>query len=133
MLQRCTNPRSQAYKDYGGRGITVCLRWQSFEAFYHDMGARPSQRHTLERKDNNDGYTETNTIWAERTEQARNKRNNHIVTFNGRTQCLAAWAEEYNIKVHTLLKRLEHGWTVENALIIPVTLSNARKGYKYKT
>ena len=60
MKTRCANPRSSHYRHYGGRGITVCRRWNDFANFYADMGARPTPQHTVERVDNNRGYTPSN-------------------------------------------------------------------------
>lgn len=73
MRQRCNNPRSRFYADYGGRGITVCERWGDFAAFLADMGERPDGK-TLDRIDNDRGYEPTNCRWATTVEQARNKR-----------------------------------------------------------
>ena len=75
MKQRCQNPNVKQYQDYGGRGITVCQRWvESFQAFIEDMGRRPNGAATLERQDNDCGYTPGNCIWATRAQQALNKR-----------------------------------------------------------
>lgn len=74
MLDRCLNPNSTAFHNYGGRGITVCERWLSFANFVVDMGPRPTPFHTLERKDNDDGYHPDNCAWATRTTQALNRR-----------------------------------------------------------
>ena len=74
MIQRCTNPKCKYFKDYGGRGIYVCWRWmQSFQNFYDDMGPKPRGR-SLDRKDNDAGYSKGNCRWATASEQARNKR-----------------------------------------------------------
>jgi hypothetical protein len=117
MLRRCYNTHEKSYPRYGGRGIFVCERWKtSFEAFYEDMAPRPSPHHSLERINNDLGYSKENCIWATNVTQARNKRNNTLLTFNDRTQCLAAWAEELGMKQHTLICRLRRGWTVEDAL-----------------
>lgn len=73
MIQRCTNPNRWQYPYYGGRGVTVCERWMTFENFYADMGDRPEGL-SLDRIDNNKGYEPGNCKWSTRSEQARNRR-----------------------------------------------------------
>jgi plasmid maintenance system antidote protein VapI len=74
MLDRCLNPKNEAFKNYGGRGITVCLRWRDFHKFFADMGPKPSPQHSLDRRDNDGHYEPSNCRWATRAEQQRNRR-----------------------------------------------------------
>lgn len=108
MKTRCTNPQDCNYEGYGWRGIEVCSRWMdSFENFYADMGPRPSHLHTLERIDNNKGYSPNNCKWATIREQSRNKRSNRNLTYEGQTMCLSDWAEEIGIHSGTLSYRIK--------------------------
>ena len=105
---RCVNPRHRAYKDYGGRGITVCERWiNNFPAFLSDMGPRPDG-YSLDRIDNDGNYEPQNCRWASHSQQTRNKRNNRWMECGGRRMILADWAREMNTptkNLSSLLKR----------------------------
>lgn len=127
MLARCNNKKSNAYKDYGGRGITVCKRWESFENFLEDMGERPSKEYTLDRKENNNGYYKENCRWADWVVQANNRRNNRYFTLNGKTQTMSQWADELGLKRTTVFNRLKRGWPIEKALTTPIKILNKRK------
>jgi hypothetical protein len=119
MLARCRNPNKKAFKHYGGRGISVCERWQSsFEAFLEDMGERPEGM-TIERIDNNGDYEPENCKWASPSEQARNKRSTVRITAEGRTQCLSDWAKEKGLNPTSITERLDRGWTEEEAVATP--------------
>jgi hypothetical protein len=120
MRQRCANPKHRSRHRYGGRGIQVCARWASFEAFYEDMGPKPSQHHSIERKDNDGDYEPENCIWATRKQQQRNKSGNRMLTFNGETRCVSEWAELVGIHHNTLRSRLRLGWNVERVLTTPL-------------
>lgn len=120
MKQRCHNPADPAYDRYGGRGIEVCNRWRNdFTAFIADMGQRPSSAHSIERKDNNLGYSKENCIWATSMEQCNNRRSNIHITHAGRTQTLAQWAREVGLQGQTIMFRIRQGWSVEKALQTP--------------
>jgi hypothetical protein len=115
MKERCYNPHKDKYKYYGGRGIKVCARWSKFENFLADMGEKPAGL-TLDRVDNDGDYKPSNCRWATLKEQARNKRNNHFLTFRGETRTLTEWARTLKIPQPTLSRRLIDGWRVEDAL-----------------
>jgi len=116
MKQRCSNPRNHKYPIYGGRGITVCDRWKdSFENFIDDMGECP-QGCSIDRIDNDSGYFKENCRWSDATEQQRNKSTNVVLTFQGKSMCIAAWAEEKGMKTSTLWARLQRGWDIKEAL-----------------
>lgn len=118
MLARCYNPKSHAYHLYGGRGIQMTSEWRdSFEAFYADMGPRPSPKHSIERVDNDAGYSAANCIWATADVQAKNRRCNLKITHVGKTQCLADWAKELNVNEDRLRARFNAtGRDLEKAL-----------------
>lgn len=93
--------------NYGGRGITVCERWLSYEAFLADVGERPTAKHTLDRYPNNDGHYEPGNVrWATRKEQARNRRSARMVTIDGETRSAIEWAETAGIDPSRILGRL---------------------------
>lgn len=118
MRARCLNPAHQAFHNYGGRGITVCARWESYEDFLTDMGRRPTKRHTLDRIDNDQGYEPGNCRWATKKEQLRNTRFNRMVEFRGETMCMTELAERFGRSHQMVNFRLKNGWSLEDALTI---------------
>lgn len=120
MKNRCYYSRNIEFQHYGGRGIVVCERWiNSFENFLADMGPRPSKRHSLDRFPNvNGNYEPSNCRWATSSEQHRNRRNNHLIAFDGQTKCLTEWAELYGISASTLYNRIKKGMPIQTALTI---------------
>lgn len=120
MLARCNNPKNKSFLNYGGRGITVCERWYSFENFLADMGDRPDKGYSLERKENDKGYYKDNCKWATPKEQSNNQRSNHLLTFMSKTQNVTQWAEEIGMNPNTLSARVHRGWPIELALTLPI-------------
>lgn len=115
MIDRCTKPKRDDFKWYGGRGIKVCARWRkSLLNFLADMGHPPKGK-TLDRIDNNDDYKPSNCQWSTAKEQARNRTSTRFITYQGRTQAMAAWAEETGITNGLLHWRLKAGWLLDRA------------------
>lgn len=111
MRTRCNNPNSPAFSRYGGRGIKVCSRWDSFSAFLADMGEAPEGL-SIERKNNDRGYEPENCRWATPKEQARNMRVNRLIEHDGETLCLSEWAERLGTTADVLWKRLRRKGTI---------------------
>jgi hypothetical protein len=120
MKTRCYNSKTIDYSRYGGRGIIVCKEWKTFQGFHKDMFFSYKTELTLDRIDNNKGYSKENCRWATRKEQAQNTRNidgAKKYTFNGITKTIREWAEKIGIKRTTLSNRLQsHNWNIEKAL-----------------
>lgn len=118
MLQRCYNNKHRKYCDYGGRGIKVCKSWHNFANFLFDMGERPEGL-SIERINNNEGYSKQNCRWASRRDQSNNRRNTIKVFYNGRTIPLsdAYLLSGTKLPYNTVSQRIvAYGWSVEKAL-----------------
>lgn len=123
MVTRCYNANNQRYKDYGGRGITICEEWKhDFQAFYDwSIANGYSDNLTIERIDNNGNYEPSNCTWITKKEQNNNKRSNHLITYNGKTQNMRLWADELGIKYQVLNCRInKRCWNIEKAFTQPV-------------
>lgn len=121
MRNRCGNSKNQAYDDYGGRGIKVCDRWQEFSNFLADMGHPPSDKHTIDRKDNDGDYEPGNCVWSTKKEQANNRRSNRLLEYQGRSQTVQRWSDELKISSTTISMRInQYGWEIGKALNTPV-------------
>ena len=122
MKSRCYNQNHKEYNLYGGEGKTVCDDWlHDFQAFYDwAMANGYKEGLTIERIDNTKGYSPDNCKWATYKEQANNKRNNHLITYNGKTQTMAQWADEYNVPYDKLKSRLNKShWDIGKSLNTP--------------
>lgn len=119
MMQRCYKVGSQNWPRYGARGISVCVKWrEGFQAFYDDMGPRPSKDHSLDRIDNNGDYSPENCRWTTREVQMNNRSVSHKVTLNGETLTIRQWAKVFGVPETTVHSRLKDGWPIEKALTL---------------
>lgn len=129
IIQRCTNPNSQHYARYGGRGIKVCRTWaKSFESFLADVGFAPSNLHTLDRKDNNKGYYPTNVRWATRAEQANNRSTNLFATVEGFTGTLSEISTKFAVRYSVVTQRYRRGLRGEE--LVQPKMKSGRKPAK---
>ncbi len=129
MKRRCLDESCKDYKNYGARGITVCDRWlNSFQAFFEDMGKRPSPKHSIERVDNSKGYEPGNCVWATKEEQMRNTRRTVFLTSEGKTLHLAEWCRLRGLKREMVAARLDRGWSHEDALRPAMRSWSTRRG-----
>ena len=127
MKQRCNNPNDPSYAGYGGDGVTICLEWtDSFETFLRDMGDRPGGCSLDRYPDLAGDYKPGNCRWATPQQQARNRRTNRMLTFQGRSMCTQEWAVATGIKSTTIRQRLNRGWSVEEALTLPAGSKRSR-------
>lgn len=113
MVTRCTRPSSPAFAHYNSLGIGICSRWlhgendkSAFHCFLEDMGERPSHAFTIERIDNESGYSPVNCRWATKREQARNRSTTKTFLFNGCSLTLRELGEKYSIPYNTLRERV---------------------------
>lgn len=116
MWRRYHNRNSYIHK----KGIKICELWERYANFLADMGEKPKgQRISIDRIDNNGNYEPGNCRWATPRDQARNRASARIVEYKGERKSVVLWAEQYGVKYNTLLRRLNAGWQIENAFVVP--------------
>ena len=121
---KCRRPNHPDYYLYGGRGITVCERWESFENFFEDMGHPPPNK-SIDRINNDGHYCPSNCEWRTQREQSRNQRTNVLITLDGRTQCLQDWADEVSQLRNTFHRRYIAGLSLEEIKALGPTKSRS--------
>jgi len=127
MKDRCFNPNNKRYSDWGGRAISMCDRWLNLENFLADMGSRPTDKHSLDRIDNDGDYSPKNCRWATKAEQQNNRRSNKpLITIGNDTRTIAQWAKKMGFSATVIHNRLKAGWSEYKAVMTPV------KQYKKK-
>jgi len=121
MMKRCYDKSHESYHRYGGRGVTVQANWHdNYAQFKKDMPTMPSPNHnTVDRIDGTRNYEVGNVRWATRKDQQRNMKSNVLLTFNGKTQCMAAWSEEKGWHPSKIKNRRRAGWSDEEILGTP--------------
>jgi hypothetical protein len=129
MMKRCYNPKNAQYKDYGGRGITVCEEWRTNPVSFYIWAIQTGYDNTrhnntrnkfsLDRINNDGPYSPDNCRWATRTEQGRNKRSNHLITYNGEAKTMKEWSEITGVSYSTLRSRKNSGWSDEKTIATP--------------
>ena len=122
MRRRCNKETDRRFKDYGGRGITVCKEWDKFEAFQKwSIENGYNDNLSIDRIDTNGNYEPSNCKWSTTKEQNNNKRNNRILEYNGEAHNVTEWAAILGMSAHTIFSRLDlMGWSVEKALSTPL-------------
>jgi hypothetical protein len=133
IIRRCEREDDVAYPQYGAKGVRICKRWrEDMSAFLADMGRKPSGEHQIDRKNGSGHYScgrcdeciangwPANCRWVTVIEQQRNRKSNNLLTYNGKTMCVAEWAERTGLPGNALRLRLSHGWSAERALTSPL-------------
>lgn len=119
MIQRCTNTNKPEYERYWGRGIKVCDRWRTYTLFLEDMGRAPSNKHSIDRINNDGNYEPGNCRWATPTEQVNNRCNTVWIEYKGERKTLTQWSRHLGINTGTLKFRLRN-WSIDKAFVTKV-------------
>jgi hypothetical protein len=122
MIERCHNVNDKRYYDYGGRGIDVCQEWRSSYENFKEWAMQSGYKEglSIDRENNDKGYSPDNCRWATRKVQANNTRRNRVIEYNGTKKTIAEWADMVGITYSALYGRLRRGWTVADALTKPI-------------
>lgn len=122
MKARCYNSKATNYKNYGGRGVTICGEWLNDYVAFRDwaIGNGYSIGLTIDRINVNGNYCPDNCRWLSNKGQANNKRTNRVITMNGVAHTLSEWSDIYKINQDTVSERMKRGWSIEDALILPL-------------
>lgn len=122
MIERCENTNSEMYENYGGRGIRVCDEWKDSYVAFRDWANKNgySDKLTIDRIDNNGNYEPSNCKWSSQKEQCNNRRSNRKLSYKGLTKTMTQWAEAIGMNPGTFKRRIYQGWTVTEAIEIPV-------------
>lgn len=132
MRARCLDPKHARYPAYGARGITICGRWSEFKNFMLDMGRKADPKFTIEREDVNGNYEPTNCKWISRKDQGRNKRTSVFVTYQDKKMLLIDLVEELQLSRQLVYERLKLGWTLAQAIALPISNRGRKRGGKNK-
>ena len=134
MVARCTKDSATNYGRYGGRGITVCEEWKEDKTKFFEWAYKNGYGDdlSLDRKDNNKGYSPENCRWATSKEQANNTRNSRYIEAFGKRMTLGQWAEESGISLATIWARLQRGWSGEDAVSRKVGNNGRKAGRDHK-
>lgn len=120
---RCCTPTNKDYSNYGGRGITICAEWVSDYAAFREWALSNGYADNLsiDRIDNDKGYSPDNCRWVDMKRQNNNRRSNHLITYKGETKSIADFCDEKGLNFQTIYARIVHrGWSVEKALETPI-------------
>lgn len=128
MINRCSNQKNKHFKDYGGKGIQVCEGWRKFEGFQSDMyqsylehkEVYGNTNTTIDRIETDGNYCPENCKWATQKEQARNRSSNVVNNYKGESLTLIEFSEKYEIPYGLLRRRLNKGWSIDNAIETPI-------------
>ena len=132
MIYRCSKPNNHAYKWYGGRGISVCDEWKTYEGFKQWVQkTRPDESYTCERIDVNGDYCPQNCTWIPLNKQQNNRTTCIVIEYNGKRKNLTEWCKEYGIDYYLVHNRIyKLGWDFEKALFTPVDVKKRNKNRK---